>query len=142
MEQLRIVDDNFVLRKEFKKLRLVHLTYEENIQSIKINGFRTGEGLFGKGLYVCDLDNEESIESLINFSRDLIEEECDEIVVIEGIYEGMYERCINTNEYFEYAKGFILIKNTKNIEIEKISVIQQIDLKGYLSRRFLTTLHT
>lgn len=132
--KLKVIDDTFVLKTEYKSIRFVHLTYEENIKSIKENGFNKGNGLFGEGLYVCDLGDKESIKSLINFSSDLIEDRNDELAVIEGFYNGEYDVCIDTKEYFEYANGFILIKDVENIKINSISVIEHRLLKGYLKK--------
>lgn len=129
---IKIIDDTFILKSETKNLRFIHLTYEENIQSIKKNGFYKGEGLFGEGLYVCNLEDEESIKSLINFSSDLIEDRHDELAVVEGIYNGKYHTCIDTEKHFEYAIGFILIEDVEKININNISIIEQRLLRGYL----------
>lgn len=108
------------------ELSFLHCTAPRNLKSIEETGLRVQRSCLdmGDGVYVIRNDQtrsaQEGRDNLIDF---LVENEIDEVGMVKGYYEGVYEECV----WGEGHKGYVLLKkgvescaitetNTKSIE--------------------------
>lgn len=138
------LQEELILEEKDGLMRFAHLTYSDVVGSIIKNGFIAGDGNLGIGVYCCNLDNELSVNSLIDFHGDLSEGE-DEMCIITGYYHGHRLECVDsTNPYMMYNKGFVLLTDTTQITITKVHTVpvEQIPtvLKSLLLRINIDTL--
>lgn len=114
----------FTLEEYNKEIRFAHITFPENIQSIKENGLMIGDGtsILGGGIYVADIDDVNSVNALINLAPDFVggnSEEClsEELSLILGTSNSRYIKCLaSSNEAFEYTVGFIALQEANKIK--------------------------
>lgn len=126
------INADMVCLEKSEEIEFIHLTYDDCINSIVNEGFRTGDGLLGIGVYVVNPCNQKSLESLINFYTDLCEG-CDCMVLVKGKYNGKYlEASYALNENFRYAEGFVLLDDVSKIEIINYNTIPVSDIKNTL----------
>lgn len=117
--QLNKIEADVICKEKDGMINFVHLTYDDCIDSILKDGFRTGDGLLGIGVYVVNPSDKKSLNSLVNFYTDL-SEGCDSMIVVQGRYKGKYRECVYAlNENYKYSEGFILLEDVSNIEITK-----------------------
>lgn len=115
--------EELILTEKDGLMRFAHLTYSDVVDSIVKNGFIAGDGNLGIGVYCCDLDNETSVNALIDFQGDLSEGEYEMSIVI-GEYIGKRLECTDsTNPYMMYNKGFVLLTDMDQINITEVHTI-------------------
>lgn len=102
---------NFVSETNNSEIKFIHVTRKINLKSIQDNGLIVDLKScyipdLGTGIYVVPIDSRKGIDNLKIFLEDFPDED---ILLIEGVYEGDYTYCFKG----EGHEGYVVLKNEK-----------------------------
>lgn len=143
-EELDILNKNYIglekiandLKIDFISVTLkgevdfLHISQLSSFNFIIKNGLKPKNTSYiadlGKGVYAVGIDDEKAIDNIKTYISELCDN--DDIVIVNGTYEGEYTRCI----YGEGHEGYLVFQGLKGLSADELDNWDTIKIEEFL----------